>query len=781
MPSTSKVSSSSKMKNLSKPAAIPTIKKHIKSAERVTDSDDEDEQRHETIPPKPVNNATALKLKPTPSKTKPKALPVSVKSIPAIPNGKASNKPERDDRSSPPITFSSESQSEDEESGGEEEKAKKVGINEKSSEGSSSGSDSGTESTSGDEERKNYKDVSQSKETAPTTYSTPLNVEGRRLNFSRAPEQATSQKPAPQYVLPPGFGPATIIIPSSSKLTDLFSSNSLRTNQFWHVIVPSSVPIYSLREVSTQSVESGSAVFTHEGADYGLVSEVQDQCAKKIILLPSAEANEYKSAVVGISKTFNLQQLVPDRRHGSSAFKADSTNVTNKYEKPVCQQPKGLKMRYRPFGDTEDSSEQSGFESSSEQSMRAPQFRKPISIETLSSSKKNTNHEERDVEMRGDRGSATKKRDRKRHAHSLAPVEPFSAELQKDYIASPTVSKKRKSSPESERIGTERPVKKNRRKAPPESVPDARILPFNLNAVHPKASEASRGSEMEKENVNAERNGMENPSKRQKQKSHSELVVLAEKRLPDGNSDDMRTTIKKKLSAEPVSASEYPEDTIMLDPPLSAPLKSKNEETSHHGNHPNAELDNISVSKDTNQEHGIIPEPMKAKRKSKGEKRRREHPVGKENVPAGDASRSTEAAKEAKTSKPAAELQTDMPTTIKPENTATAEEPKSRQKEKERRQHKRAKASNSNVPPEPLAAKNHPLGTTEAKTTTTTATPPAATIKKSKPPTVPTPSAAAQVEATSAPEHPNVVAARERKHKRRKAMKKERKKSGVST
>lgn len=581
-------------------------------------------------------------------------------------------------------------------------------------------------------------------------------------------------------MLPPGFGPATIIIPSSSKLTNLFSSNSLRTNQFWHVIVPSSVPIHSLREVSTQSVESGSAVFTHEGADYGLVSEVQDQSAKKIILLPSAQANDYKSAVVGISKTFKLQQLVPDRRHGSSAFKADSTNVTSRYEKPVCQQPKGLKMRYRPFGDTEDTSEQSEFESSSKQSMRAPQFRKPISIETLSSSKKNMNHEERDVEMPSDRESATKKRDRKRHAQSLAPVEPFNTELQKDFIASPTVSKKRKSPPESERAGTERPVKKSRRKAPPEP-PDARISPSNLNAVHPEASEVSKGSKMEKKNANAERNGMENPSKRQKQKKSSELAVLAEVWLPDGNPDGMRTTTKTKLSVEPMSTSRYPEHTITLDPPLSAPLKSKNEETSHHGKHPNARLDNISVSKDTNEEHETIPEPMKAKRKSKGEKRRQEHSEGKETMAAGDASRSTEAAKEVKTSKPAAELQTDTPTTTKPENTITVEEPKSRQKEKMRRQHKRAEATNSKIPPEPLAVKNHPLGSAEAKTTSTTSASPAATIKKSKPPTVPAPSAAAQVEATPTPEHPDVAAARERKHNRRKAMKKERRENRKST
>ncbi|MCJ1266145.1 hypothetical protein MMC22_006027 [Lobaria immixta] len=729
MPTTSKVSSSSKTKAVSKPA---TISKQFKSAELIEDSDDEDEENRGRTPRKPVKISIAIESKPKPPKIKPKALPVSVKSSPAIPNGKASSKGNRDSRSSV-IISSSDGQAEDEESGTEETEVKNVEVDEdsedeESGEGSSSGCENGTDSSSGDDERKSYDGVPQSKKTAPSTQQ----------------KQATSRKPVPQYELPSGFESATITIPTSSNLTDLFSSNSSRNKQFWHIIVPSSVPINSLREVSTQSVQSGSSVLTHKGADYGLISEVQGQSAKKTLLLPSAQANEYKSAEVGISQTFNLQQLIPDRRHGSSVSKADSIT---KYEKPVRQQPEGLKMRYRPFGDTEDSSEQSGSESSSKLSVRAPKFRKPISIETSSSSK-NMNQEESYVEMGGDTKSV-KKGDRKRHGRPLGAAQSSHTEIERDYTVSPKVSKKRKGPPESENGDTERPVKKNKRKVSLESVPDARNSPFSSNAVHPEASEGSKESKIQKEDSHAEQNGIKTPRKSHKHKVPLESVLVAEARLLDEKPNGIRKRIKTQPSVEPVSTNGYPDDTIMLDPPLSTPPKRKNGETSQHGEHQNAKPDTISVRKETKQDDEIIAEPMEAKRKSKKEKRRRERSEGNVNMPAGEATRS---AKKAKTTSPAAETLTDAPTmTIKPENTTTAKtpQPPGKEKKKHHRPEKKRSVSATTAPREPPATPSHPnthsLGISNGKTPT----PPAATPEQTKAPTAAAASAAASAAAAA--------------------------------
>lgn len=183
MPTTSKVSSPSKTKAVSKPA---TISKQFKSAELIEDSDDEDEENRVRRPPKPVKNSIAIESKPKPPKIKPKALPISVKSSPAIPNGKASTKGERNtkgerDSRSSVIILSSDSQTDDEESGTEETEVKNVKVDEdsedeESSEGSSSGSENGSDSSSGDDGRKSYDGVPQSKKTAPTTYSAPMTV-----------------------------------------------------------------------------------------------------------------------------------------------------------------------------------------------------------------------------------------------------------------------------------------------------------------------------------------------------------------------------------------------------------------------------------------------------------------------------------------------------------------------------------------------------------------------------------------------------------------------------
>lgn len=452
-------------------------------------------------------------------------------------------------------------------------------------------------------------------------------------------------------------------------LTDILSPNSLRTKQIWHITVPSSVPISSLREVSTQSVQSGSAVLTHEGAAYGLVPKVQDQGAKALLLVPSAQTNEYKSAEAGISKTFNLQQLIPEGRLEPRVLPADRTNSVRKYEKPVRQQPEGLKMRYRPFGDME--SEQSGFESSSKRSNRTPKFRKPTSIET-SLSIKNIDHELSDAEMGGNAKSAIKKRERKRHSKSLTPAESFQTESPRVYTSSPKVSKKRKSPPESD---NERPSKKNKRKVPPESAPDARNSPLTLNAVRSEASAASKGSKMQKKHSHAERNGIETPTKSQKHKPPSESGVVTEMRLADDTLGKTRKPIEKKLSVEPVTTNGYIHDRIMQDQPLSNPTERKTEETSHHQTHPRIQPDRISVRQEIQHDDEVRTEARKAKEKPTRENQHQERKEKwqrkeKENIPTSQTTNSV--------TEPASEAPTDP--TIKPE------ERKRRPKKKKKRE-----------------------------------------------------------------------------------------------
>ncbi|MCJ1465203.1 hypothetical protein MMC07_003819 [Pseudocyphellaria aurata] len=697
MPRSSKVSSSSKTKISSKSTAIPKIVENFKSAEFVEDSADEDERKHLRTPHKPLKNSTVIESKPIPTRTKPKVRPTSVNSISTIPNGKTSKQQKRDGRSSQ-ITTSSDSQS-----GTEEETAKNIGVvedseDEESSEGSSTGSESETDTTSGNDAGKV---IPQSKKAAPTIPQ----------------KQAASQNPVAQYEPPSGFGPATITIPTSSRLADLFSSESLRTKQLLHITAPSAVPLDLIGGVSTESLKSGSSILTHEGADYGLITGVQDQNAKKILLLPFAEANDYKSSEVRISKTLNLQRIIPDRRHGQSTIStgADRTNQSRNYEKPVRQQPKGLKMRYRPFGDTEDSSEQSGFESSPKPSKRALQFRKPISLGT-SSSKKNKERGETNIEGVGDTESTMKKKGRDWRADSLDVAGASHTELQKDRTANSKVSKKRKNHVESERGGTERPAKKMKSEVALEPVPEGRSSPYSSNAIPPRAFKASKESRVKK-NVNIERTDIRTPAKSQKHVVPSETVAVHKIPLLNEKLDRTSKPIGTEPSEEEISRNEYPEDTIMLDPPPTISLKIKNEDASHNGKHLKSQPTGLIVRNETKQDDKVIVEPIKEKQGSKKEKRRRERPEGSEKTPTGEATRATaNAAKEATITMPAAETLTDAPTTaINTENSMTAEEliSQGRKDRKERKRHKHVEGSNNII----HASKDtRPLRTTSVST-----------------------------------------------------------------
>lgn len=116
--------------------------------------------------------------------------------------------------------------------------------------------------------------------------------------------------------------------------------------------------------------------------------------AKKALLLPSAETNEYRPVELEIAKTLQLQQLPPKSSNGSGATLNATTSQRRRYKESPPQQPDGLRMRYHPFGVTAYSSD----ESQPENQSHVPKFRRPLGIET-SPSTQIQNGESIDVEM----------------------------------------------------------------------------------------------------------------------------------------------------------------------------------------------------------------------------------------------------------------------------------------------------------------------------------------------------------------------------------------------
>ena len=182
---------------------------------------------------------------------------------------------------------------------------------------------------------------------------------------------------------PPGFEAASIVVHPSSQVLNIFSPTSLPGKEIWHIATPSSVSISAIKELSQQKILSRSSILSYKGSEYGLVP---DTSTNEALLLPSAKDNEYKSHNPATIQSFHLQQIVSLPHHVISPANSSSQNVPSPqaYKRAPREQPKGLKMRYLPFGvvDTSDN------DPSPEDVPKAPQFRVPGAVEDTSPKKR---------------------------------------------------------------------------------------------------------------------------------------------------------------------------------------------------------------------------------------------------------------------------------------------------------------------------------------------------------------------------------------------------------
>lgn len=196
------------------------------------------------------------------------------------------------------------------------------------------------------------------------------------------------------YTPPPDFEPGSISLPSSAA-ADLLSPSSIEGKQIWHITVPASVPVDSIKEVSMQSVQKGEAALSYKGANYGFVIDGESQKVPKRMFLPDERNNNYRPAAMAICQTLHLQQLVNLPNSGTaSSVPADGLQNTagpsHSFRRAVRLQPKGLKMRYLPFGDTEGRLGRMGPGSSTSGGSddEEPQFRVPVGVSSSGKTRK---------------------------------------------------------------------------------------------------------------------------------------------------------------------------------------------------------------------------------------------------------------------------------------------------------------------------------------------------------------------------------------------------------
>ncbi|KAM0798674.1 DNA-directed RNA polymerase I subunit RPA34.5-domain-containing protein [Usnea florida] len=226
---------------------------------------------------------------------------------------------------------------------------------------------------------------------------------------SSPPQKSPPRRPTPAYEPPAGFNPTSISLHPASKFSEILAPSNLQGKQIWHITAPDTVPISLVKEVSTENIGNGASVLEYRGAKYGLVPESDaEQASSRALLLPSTQTDDYRPSKTTIIKTLHLQQVLslPKNALAPAVHPKGLASEPEPYKKTLRPQPEGLRMRYRPFGVSDDSD----LDSACEPMPKAPEFRMPAPVKETSPSKKRKRHESNDGSSKQDSAVKSKKR-----------------------------------------------------------------------------------------------------------------------------------------------------------------------------------------------------------------------------------------------------------------------------------------------------------------------------------------------------------------------------------
>ncbi|KAL2363031.1 hypothetical protein RJZ56_004062 [Blastomyces dermatitidis] len=214
--------------------------------------------------------------------------------------------------------------------------------------------------------------------------------------------------PAQEFKAPEGFKLMSTSTPRSSDVSKVFSD--LRGKQIWHITAPASVPMNSIQELALDAVATGGSILTHQGVNYKLREDQIGAEKYKSLLLPDEKGNAYHRSHANVMQTFHLEQIV-DLANG--ATHSEQSVRISELTKPKHEQPRHLKMRYKPIGSTEDQPETFG--SSSDES-EGHSFRMP---QTLSQDHEGKKRRKSSMEIGSDNERGERRKKHKRiHSNS---------------------------------------------------------------------------------------------------------------------------------------------------------------------------------------------------------------------------------------------------------------------------------------------------------------------------------------------------------------------------
>ncbi|KAL4819321.1 DNA-directed RNA polymerase I subunit RPA34.5-domain-containing protein [Aspergillus spinulosporus] len=236
---------------------------------------------------------------------------------------------------------------------------------------SSAASDSGTEESSSSSSEVEQSDSSDSESVA----SSDEKATGQNGESGQKASKTQAFGAPRQYKPPFGFKSAKNQ-PVSSTTTSTLSN--LAGKQVFHITAPAFLPLSKVKEVSLAGALKGEPILKHEGVKYGIPADsfthAQAGASGQSLFLYDAKAQSYYSTVTNVP-TYRIQEMV--ELPGGAELEEAIVRSAKAMEKPPRQQPKHLKMRFRPVGSGDAPPESLG--SSSEESegeehtMKVPQ------------------------------------------------------------------------------------------------------------------------------------------------------------------------------------------------------------------------------------------------------------------------------------------------------------------------------------------------------------------------------------------------------------------------
>lgn len=193
---------------------------------------------------------------------------------------------------------------------------------------------------------------------------------------------------AKPYLPPNGFISTQFSSESAVEIEELFDQD-LGGKEVWHITAHASVPIQSIRNFSIKAAMTGKTIHSKDGVEFKLTQEKPDATAAKRLLTARTSEMEFRCLREPIRRTFHLQRAedvqeavarkLQQQQQTEAASNASPSNPGEAH-KPRRPQPKGLRLRYTPFGAQDGPLGTIGSSASEESDHEPKGFRVPSSL-----------------------------------------------------------------------------------------------------------------------------------------------------------------------------------------------------------------------------------------------------------------------------------------------------------------------------------------------------------------------------------------------------------------